>query len=45
MLFSEQNLQIGTNNLIIGDKTVEQVGTNFKQKYFRFVGHVLDDRL
>ena len=29
----------------IGGKPIEQVGTNCKEKYFKFVGHVLDDKL
>ena len=47
MLFSEKNAQINLQNLQlkIGDKVVEQVGTNCKEKYFKFVGHVLDDKL
>ena len=31
-------------HLKIADKLVEQVGTNCKEKYFKFVGHVLDDK-
>ena len=31
--------------LKIGDKKIDQVGTNCKEKYFKFVGHVLDDKL
>ena len=46
MLFSDKNAQINLQylNLKIGDRLVEQVGTNCKEKYFKFVGHVLDDR-
>ena len=44
MVFSDQNLQLGPNILRIGDQIVDQVGTNCKQKYFRFVGHVIDDK-
>ena len=46
MLFSERNAQVNLQylNLKIGDKIVEQVGTNCKEKYFKFVGHVLDDK-
>jgi hypothetical protein len=29
----------------IGDRIVEQVGTNCNEKYLKFVGHVLDDKL
>ena len=47
MLFSEKNLQtdVDTLQIKIGDRIVEQVGTNCKEKYFKFVGHVLDDKL
>ena len=45
MIFSDHKVEIGTNQLHIGDKAVEQVGSNCKDKYFRFVGHVLDDRM
>ena len=31
-------------NITIGNINVEQVGTNCKEKYFKFVGHVLDDK-
>ena len=36
---------VGTNNLKIGDNFVEQIGKNCKEKYFKFVGHVIDDKL
>ena len=29
----------------IGGTTIEQIGTHCQQKYFKFVGHVLDDKL
>ena len=45
MIFSDHKVEIGINQLHIGDKAVEQVGSNCKDKYFRFVGHVLDDRM
>ena len=47
MLFSEKNAKLNLQGLTIkiGDKFVEQVGTNCTEKYFRFVGHVLDDKL
>ena len=45
MVFSETNSEIGNNSLKIGDTTIEQVGSNCREKYFKFVGHVLDDRL
>ena len=44
MLFSDQNSPTTTHNLHIGSQTVEQVGTNCNEKYFKFVGHVLDDK-
>ena len=45
MLFSEKSLDIGTNSLKIGNQTIDQIGSNCKEKYFKFVGHVLDDKL
>ena len=45
MVFSDKNLQLTPNILKIGDQIVDQVGTNCKQKYFKFVGHVLDDKM
>ena len=47
MLFSDKNLQTEISNLQIkiGGKNVDQVGTYCKEKYFKFVGHVLDDKL
>ena len=44
MIFSETKTQ-SKIELKIGDKVIEQVGTNCKEKYFKFVGHVLDDKL
>ena len=44
MLFSDQSLPTSSNNLHIGNQAVEQVGTNCNEKYFKFVGHVLDDK-
>ena len=32
-------------NLKIDDKIIDQVGSNCEEKYFKFVGHVLDDQL
>ena len=40
--FSE-NLQYPT--LKIGDQSITQVGSNFSEKYFKYVGHVIDDQL
>ena len=45
MIFSDTNSNVGTNTLHIGNQRVEQVGTNCEEKYFKFVGHVLDDKL
>ena len=45
MLFSNSNSSIGTNNLKIGNQIIDQIGTNCNEKYFKFVGHVLDDKL
>ena len=45
MIFSDKNLEPGIHKLNIGNQTIEQVGTNCKEKYFKFVGHVLDDKL
>ena len=45
MIFSDKSLDIGPNILKIGNQTIEQIGTNCKEKYFKFVGHVLDDKL
>ena len=45
MLFSDTNSCIETNELKIGNQIIEQIGSNCKEKYFRFVGHVLDDKL
>ena len=46
MLFTDKNTQINLDylNITIGHKLVEQVGTNCKEKYFKFVGHVLDEK-
>ena len=44
MLFSDKNLQTQLE-LRIGGKSIEQVGTGCNEKYFKFVGHVLDDKL
>ena len=47
MLFSEKNTNYDLQglNLKIDNKFVDRVGTNCKEKYFKFVGHVLDDKL
>ena len=45
MIFSDSNSSIDKNQLKIGNQIIEQIGSNCKEKYFKFVGHVLDDRL
>ena len=45
MVFTEKNSKISNNNLKFGDTIIEQIGTDCKEKYFKFVGHVLDDKL
>ena len=32
-------------NIKIADKNVDRIGANCKEKYFKFVGHVLDENL
>ena len=44
MIFSYQSVPTSSINLHIGNQAVEQVGTNCNEKYFKFVGHVLDDK-
>ena len=44
ILFTEKNLNTELN-IKIGGKFIDQVGSNCKEKYFKFVGHVLDDKL
>ena len=45
MVFSESTSKISNNYLKIGETNIEQIGTNCNEKYFKFVGHVLDDKL
>ena len=47
MLFQEENnnSNVDTLQLKLGNKIVEQVGTNCTEKNFKFVGHVLDDSM
>ena len=45
MIFSDKSLTTNSNGLHIGSQNIEQVGTNCKEKYFKFVGHVIDDKL
>ena len=40
-----QKTNIEGLSLLIDNKEIEQVGSNCKQKYIKFVGHVLDDQL
>ena len=44
MLFSDTNSCIETNELKIGNQIIEQIGSNCKEKNFRIVGHVLNDK-
>ena len=47
MLFTEKNANPDLQglNVKISNIPVDRVGTNCKDKYFKFVGHVLDDNL
>lgn len=47
MLFSGQKnvIDLDNLNLQIDGKYVDQIGNNCKDKYFKFVGHVLDENL
>ena len=45
MVFSESTSKISNSYLKIGETNIEQIGTNCNEKYFKFVGHVLDDKL
>ena len=47
MLFSEKyfKLDILGLNLQIGEQIIEQVGNHYDEQYFKFVGHVLGDKL
>ena len=46
MLFEGKNTETNLQglNLKIGGQIIDQVGKNCKEKYFKFVGHVLDDK-
>ena len=44
MMLIGKNLYIGTNKLKIGNQIIKQIGSNCEDKYFEFVGHVLDDK-
>ena len=47
MLFSEKDILLNALGLKleIGEEVIEQIGSACKEKYFKFVGHVLDDKL
>ena len=47
MLFNGRNPQLNLQglHLKICDQVIAQVGSECKEKYFKFVGHVLDDKL
>ena len=47
MLFSEKDILLNALGLKleIGEEVIEQIGSDCKEKYFKFVGHVLDDKL
>ena len=47
MLFTEKNAKTDFQglNIKIADKNVERIGADCKDKYFKFVGHVLDESL
>ena len=38
-------MKIESNSLKLGNQEIEQVGTNCRERYLKFVGHVLDDQL
>ena len=44
MIFGDKNVQLEPNRIKIGNQNIDQVGTNCPQKYFKFVGHLLDDK-
>ena len=47
MIFEGRNQKTNIEglSLLIDNKKIEQVGSACKQKYIKFVGHVLDDQL
>ena len=45
MLFSEKSIALEPNSLKIGDKYVEEVGTNCTENYFKFDCHMNFDNL
>ena len=46
MLFSDRDIDLLSlgYKLEIGKQTIEQIGSKCKEKFFKFVGHVLDDK-
>ena len=47
MIFSEKDIMSNVLGLKlkIVEEIIDQIGSNCKEKYFKFVGHVLDDSL
>ena len=45
MLFKNRAEHVHLDPLKIGDEEIERVGENCNQKYFKFLGHVLDEQL
>ena len=47
MIFSNKDIDLASlgHNLKIGNQDIEQIGGKCKERYFKFVGHVLDDKL
>ena len=47
MIFSDKELDSVSlgHTLKIGNQLIEQIGSKCKVKYFKFVGHVIDDKL
>ena len=47
MIFTEKNAKLDLTglNIKIAEKNVDRIGSDCKEKYFKFVGHVLDDKL
>ena len=45
ILFQDKSTHVHLDELRIGGKAVDRVGENCKEKTFKFLGHILDDRL
>ena len=45
ILFRQKNMKVDFSNLNlkIGDEKIERIGSDCKTKYFKFVGHHLDE--